>query len=107
MTKFYGNIGFVGTVDNGHGVYLSVDEERFYTGDLVRNIKRWQSSSDNVNDDLTLSNEISIVADDFINANSQMIKYVTINGSSVKWKVNTIMMEYPRIRLQIGGVYNE
>lgn len=107
MTKFYGNIGFVGTVDNGHGVYLSVDEKRFYTGDLVRNSKRWQSSSGNVNDDLTLSNEISIVADDFINANSQMIKYVTINGSPVKWKVNTIMMEYPRIRLQIGGVYNE
>ncbi len=106
MTKFYGNIGFVGTVDNGHGVYESVSEERFYTGDLTRNNKRWQKA-EGLNDDLVLSNEVSIVCDDFINANSQMIKYVTINGNDTKWKVNTIMMEYPRIRLEIGGVYNE
>lgn len=105
MAKFYGNVGFVGVVDNGHGVHLPVEEERFYTGDLVRDNKRWQNS-DKVNDDLVLSNEISIVADDFANENAHMIKYVTINGGTSKWKVNTIMMEYPRIRLQIGGVYN-
>ena len=106
MTKFYGTIGFVGTVDNGHGVYLPVNDDRFYTGDLFRNNKRWQNG-EAVNDDLVLSNEISIVADSFANEHAQMIKYVTINGSDVKWKVNTIMMEYPRIRLEIGGVYNE
>lgn len=106
MTKYYGTVGFVGTTDAGHGVYTPVNLERPYTGDLVRNHARWQSQSETINDDLVLSNEVSIVCDNFIIENQHMIKYVTINGMPAKWRVNTIQMEYPRIRLQIGGVYN-
>jgi len=106
MAKFYGTIGFVKTVDNGHGVHLPVEEEIAYVGDLTRNNKRW-SKPDSVNGEISMSNEISIVADDYMLDNQAYIEYVTINGSSAKWKVNTIMIEYPRIRLEIGGVYNE
>ena len=106
MTKFYGTVGFVGTVDDGHGVYSPADIERPYTGDLVRNNRRWQAQQESINDDLTMSNEISILADDFLIENDHMIKYVTINGGSSKWKVNSIQMDYPRVKLQIGGVYN-
>lgn len=106
MARFYGTIGFVRTVDNGHGVYLPVEEEVTYIGDFIRNNKRW-SRPDVVNSELTMSNEISIVADDYILENQSYIKYVTINNSPVKWKINTIIIEYPRIKLEIGGVYNE
>lgn len=106
MAKFYGTIGFVKTVDDGHGVYLPVEEEIAYTGDLTRNNKRW-SKPDVVNSELAMSNEISIVADDYILENQAYIKYVTIGNSRVKWNINTIMIDYPRIRLEIGGVYNE
>ena len=106
MAKFYGTIGFVRTVDDGHGVYLPVEEEIAYVGDLTRNNKRW-TKPDSVNSEITMSNEISIVADDYILENQAYIKYVTINNSSAKWKINTIMIEYPRIKLEIGGVYNE
>lgn len=106
MTKFYGTVGFVGTVDRGHGVFVPVETERPYTGDLTRNNRSYQAQENSTNDDLRMNNEISIVADDFIVENDHMIKYVTINGGSSKWKVNSIQMDYPRVKLQIGGVYN-
>ena len=75
MAKFYGTIGFVRTVDDGHGVYLPVEEEIAYVGDLTRNNKRW-TKPDSVNAEITMSNEISIVADDYILENHLSELYV-------------------------------
>lgn len=104
MAKYYGNIGYIKTVKNPPGVWQEVPFERPYFGDVIRNTKRWQQQSEGVNDDILVSNSISIVADPYAFENYQYIRYCQWNGTY--WKVNDIEVNYPRLILSIGGVYN-
>lgn len=102
--KFYGIVGYVNTEETKPGVYEEVTTERPYYGDFKRVIGKWQSV-DKLNDDKRLNNEISIVADEYAFHHFSAIHYVVIEG--VKWTVNTITVQHPRLILEIGGVYNE
>ena len=62
MAKFYGNIGYIATVEVEPGLWEEQIIERPYYGDLTRNTSRFQSSG-GVNDNITVSNNISIIAD--------------------------------------------
>lgn len=104
MAKFYGTIGFVTTKETTPGVWEEEVTERIYRGDLVRNIRRLQSS-DKVNDDVNISNEISILADPFAYENFHAMRYVEFMGT--KWKITNIDVQYPRLLLTIGGIYHE
>ena len=103
MNKFYGKIGYAITIETTPGVWVEQIVERSYYGDVIRNIRRLQSS-ENLNDDINVSNEISIVADAFANQNFHSMRYVEYMGT--KWKVSSIEVKYPRLILSIGGVYN-
>lgn len=103
MSKFYGKIGFAETVETYPGVYEETITERDYYGDLVRNNRRLQST-DKVNDDLTISNEISIVSDPYLGQHFYAIRYVVFMGA--KWKVSNVEVQYPRLTLTLGGLYN-
>lgn len=103
MNKFYGKIGYAITKETTPGVWVEQIVERSYYGDVIRNIRRLQSS-ENLNDDINISNEISIVADAFANQNFHSMRYVEYMGT--KWKVSSIEVKYPRLILSIGGVYN-
>lgn len=103
MAKFYGKIGFVLMEETIPDVWEPVETPKDYFGDLVRNQRRW-SNGESVNENLDISNEISILLDDFLQENYGAIKWVEVMGQ--KWKVNSITLEYPRIRLTLGGVYN-
>lgn len=103
MAKYYGLIGFARTVETRPGVWEEKIEERYYRGDVIRNTRRLQST-DQVNDDLTVSNEISILADPFANGNFHSIRYACFMGS--KWKVTNVDVQYPRLLLQLGGLFN-
>lgn len=102
--KFYGKIGYIDTTETRPGVYEEVVTERDYYGDVNRKISRWQNA-DKLNDDLNVNNEISIVADQYAYQHFGLIHYVIWEG--VKWKVNTITVQHPRLILEIGGVYND
>lgn len=102
--KFYGKIGYVDTAETKPGVYEEVVTERDYYGDVTRKISKWQTA-DKLNDDLTVNNEISIVADQYAYQHFSLIHYVIWEG--VKWKINTITVQHPRLILEIGGVYND
>lgn len=104
MARFAGKIGFVKTVEREGSVWEEEIIEKPYKGDTVRDARRWEKPQE-VNDSLTISNEINIVADSYMLSNYAFIKYVELNG--VKWKVNYIEINRPRIRLTLGGVYNE
>ncbi len=104
MAKFCGVVGFAVTAETRPGVWQEQITERQYFGDLNRISKRYQSS-ESLNDDLTISNEISIVADPFANENFHAMRYVTIMGT--KWKISSVEVRYPRLVLSVGGVYNE
>lgn len=103
MPKFHGKIGFIKYEEVEGSVYKEVAIERYYYGDIMRLSRRFESS-DNVNDDLVLNNEISIVADAFAVQNFQYMKYINYLGAN--WKITSATVERPRIVLQIGGVYN-
>lgn len=105
MAKYHGKVGFIKTVEDpvGSGVWTETVTERYYYGDVNRFVGRWASAS-KVNDDVDISNEISIVADSFANSNLQAMRYVEWCGAL--WKINSIDVQYPRLILSIGGVYN-
>ena len=101
--KFAGKVGFETLVEVRPSNWQPVIVERKYRGDVNRLSRRLQSG-DKVTDDITISNEIEILADAFAFENFSNIKYVV--WMNTKWKVNTITVEPPRLILEIGGVYN-
>ena len=103
MAKWYGVIGYGETVETTPGVYVERITERNYYGDVLRNSRRLQST-DQVNDNLNVSNEISIVADPYANENFHSMLYVEFMGA--KWKISNVEVRYPRLILTVGGVYN-
>lgn len=103
MTRFFGKIGFVMTEETRPGIWEELERTREYYGDLKRNQRRW-SSRDELNDEFNISNEVSILADPFAYDNLEAMKWVEVMGS--KWKINSVTIEYPRITLTLGGVYN-
>lgn len=103
MAKFYGNIGFLTSVEYEPGCWQEQIVNRPYYGDLTRNISKFQSSG-GVNDDININNSISIVSDPFANENFQHMRYVEFMGT--KWKITNAEIQYPRIILTVGGVYN-
>lgn len=105
MAKFYGKIGYIETKETSPGVWTEVSTERDYFGDVINRSSRWQSSQDKQNDDLQITNQISIVADPYALNNFSSMRYIEWMGDL--WKINSVSVEYPRLTLEIGGVYNE
>ena len=101
--KFYGAIGYGVTADQGNGVWTEQITERVYRGDVTRNTKRSEQGQ-SINDNITLSNTVSIVADAYAYENFANIKYVTWMGT--KWTVSSVEIQRPRLMLTLGGVYN-
>lgn len=104
MAKFYGAIGFAETVETDPGVWEEQIVEKYYSGDIIRNIRKLQSSSNSVNDNINISNEISIVADPYAEQNMYAMRYVVFKGN--KWKISDVDVNYPRLALTLGGIYN-
>lgn len=102
MAKWFGVIGFAVTTETVPGVWEDDIVEHGYYGDLFRNSRRLQSAG--VNDDIVVSNEISIVADQFADQHFHSIRYVEFMGA--KWKVSNVEVQRPRLILTLGGVYN-
>lgn len=103
MAKFYGIIAYGEPIETTPGVWKEQITERPYYGDLIRNTRRLQTA-DQLNDDINVANEISIVSDPFANQNFHSMRYVEFMGA--KWKITNVEVQYPRLILTIGGVYN-
>ncbi|UNI72546.1 MAG: hypothetical protein [Chaetfec virus UA24_144] len=101
--KFYGVIGYAVTKETSPGVWTESITERNYTGDVLRNTKRYVNT-EQLNDNISLSNTFSVVADAFAYQNFFAIRYVKWMGAA--WKVDTVEIQRPRLLLTIGGVYN-
>lgn len=104
--KFSGKVGFWSKdVEVKPGVYKAGIVEKNYTGDVIRNIRRFQSAENQQNDDLKINNRLSIISDLYMQQNWGSIKYVSWNG--VNWAVSSIDVgSYPRVIIDLGGVYN-
>ena len=103
MAKFYGAVGYIVEEETATDVITSVPVERMYKGDLVKNTRRLENG-EGVNDNVVISNSISIVADPYANNHMHAIRYVKWRGTA--WKVATVDVQPPRLVLTLGGVYN-
>lgn len=103
MARFCGIIGFASTEQTIPGVWSEkIIEKRVY-GDVIKN--RQKTVSSNINTESIISNEFSILANPYIQDNIPNIRYIQYRG--VKWNVSSVDIEYPRLILSLGGVYNE
>jgi hypothetical protein len=104
MGKFYGVVGYGKSQETSPGVWSDVITEYPYRGDVMKDTKRLEGSS-SVNDNLSISDIISIVADAFAYNNFYAIKYVVWMGTP--WKVTNVdANQRPRLILTLGGKYN-
>lgn len=102
--KYYGNIGFSVFTETKRGVVSETTVARPYYGDVLRLNRRWDNAQQ-VNDNLNVNNSISILSDPYANENFANIRWVEFMNA--KWKVTNVELQYPRIILQIGGLYND
>lgn len=103
MGKWFGKIGYAFTEETRPGIWRETISERSYYGELTRDTRRLASTS-NLNDDINIANLISIVADPFARDHFHAMKYVEIYGA--RWKISNVEVQYPRLVLTVGGVYN-
>lgn len=102
--KFFGQIGFSQEVETHPGIWKSVVEEREVYGDVLSNVRRWDASTETVNDSVTTSNRISVLADRFLCEHIGAMRYIKWNGTI--WTIKTVELVRPRAILTLGGVYN-
>lgn len=105
MTKFAGLIGFIITEEIEPGVYEPKSVPKQYFGDVLRNTRRWNSDTTQINDSFEISNQVSIVADKFAYDNLSAMRWVEYLG--VKWKISSVDIQYPRLVLELGGLYHD
>lgn len=105
MAKFKGVVGFAVNVEKEPGTHVEEIVERRYSGDLHR-INRRLESSGNINDNINISNEISILGDEYARHHFYAMRYIEFEGA--KWKVATVdATKRPRLVVTLGGLYNE
>ncbi len=103
MAKFYGKVGYIIQTEEKPGKIVFKSVERNYFGDVLRLGSRWERS-EYLNDDISLSNSISVIADAFAYQNFATIKYVNYMGAN--WTVTSVEVQPPRLILSVGGPYN-
>lgn len=106
MAKFYGEIGYGESVENptGSGVWVDEITEYSYYGDVVKNTRKLRENADKLNNDISVGNSISIVADQYANEHFFAIRYIRWAGTL--WTVTDVEVQSPRLILRLGNVYN-
>jgi len=79
MAKFHGKVGYGETVEASPGVNVDLIVEHWFYGDVVRNTRQLREG-ENLNQDLAVSNSISIVASAYAREHFFAIRYVEWAG---------------------------
>lgn len=104
MAKFYGKIGYADNIQTSPGVWEDVIVEKDHYGDVLRTVRRLEENEVSVNNDIKLTNTLSIVSDAYLSEHFFAIRYVRWMGGL--WTVPTVEVQPPRLILRLGGVYH-
>lgn len=105
MAKWSGKIGYIKIEEIETGVWSDGEViEHMHFGDIISSHTKIQQAPDSTNNNISLMNNISIIADAFAIENFGYMKYAVIRG--VNWKITDIEVKHPRLILTIGGLYN-
>lgn len=102
MAKFRGIVGYADEHEVSPGVWDGV-RERTYSGDVVEDRQRI-TVGQQINGEISLKHQISIVSDAYANDHVFAIRYVKWRGGC--WAVTDAVVQRPRIILTLGGMYN-
>ena len=100
--KWCGSIGFAETVEITPGDHREKITDRKYRGEVIRHSRGLQNTSE-INGTVTVSNQISILADAYAVQHIYAMRYVTFQNA--KWIVTNVDVQHPRLTLTLGGLY--
>lgn len=105
MAKFFGKVtyGYTAELEDQPGVWANELVTRDAIFDLIKNFHK-SENNDKLNNDLVLDNKVSMLADPYAIQNFQHIK--SVRFMDTEWKILTVEVQYPRLILTLGGVYN-
>lgn len=102
--KYYGKVGYVESVDTGHGIWKDVVEERFMYGDVTSDTRRTELNDGTI-PDYHINAQFSLVGDAYCYDHLAFLRYVTYRG--VKWEVTSVVpTNFPRLQVTVGKIYN-
>lgn len=102
--RFYGSVGYADIdVETAPGVWESQMVVKNYYGDITRSARRLESTT-TLNDNVTLENSFSIVADAFAFENFSKMRY--INWNDENWEITNVEVRRPRLILTVGDLWN-
>lgn len=104
MAKFYGEVGYAESVEIENGVWEDRITKRMCYGDVLRNTRSLNDGNEKVNNDLSVRNSISIVADAYARDHFFAMKYIKWAGA--RWVISEIEVQSPRLILKLGGLYH-
>ena len=102
--RYADKLGFILTQETTPGVWETKTVEHFAKGDVVQRAYRWDDAQ-SVNADLDITNQISIVYDNFFIHNMFALRWAAWQGK--KWNVSRIELKPPRMILTLGKEYIE
>ena len=105
--KYSGNAGFrITDVEVEPDVFEPQVVVKKVRGDVVTSRYHHDQNGDKSTiDNIRITNQISLVADQFFMKHISNLLYLEYQG--VKWKVESFTIRTPRVILDLGGVYNE
>lgn len=104
MAKFSGKVGLrVESKDTKPGITKYVVEEYPIKGDILSDVSR-RNNPERVNDELSVTNRLSVLADKYTRDNMHAILYVVLDG--IPWKVSTVENSRPKLILNLGVLWN-
>ena len=106
MNRWCGKIGFAEQVETAQSVWTEKITERTYRGDILRNTRRLMDSQQKISYNISISNQISVVADAYIRDHFVDMRWVEFMG--VKWKATEVdASQAPRLIITLGELWNE
>lgn len=106
MARYFGLVGFGESMETSPGVWEDVITEKEYFGDVIRNARGLGESdaTTGVNRDIIVQNTITILADPYAHEHFHAMRYIRWAGAL--WTVTTVEVQYPRLLLRLGSLYN-
>ncbi len=105
--RFHGTVGYATSSETAPGVWTEGITTREYTGDIIRAARRLEPSAlapPTLNENITVENRFSILADAYAYDNFANMRYVSWNGSN--WTITSVEVQRPRLILTIGELWN-
>ena len=79
-----------------------ISEKGPYYGDILRNNQSYDQG-DTLSGDVRITNQLSIVGDDFLFENLENVRYILYKNQR---RIVSLEEAYPRVTINLGGIYN-